>query len=83
MFARVFVSSSSVFLWRKKGDAVDGRQLKSVEVPTPTASPGSWFNDGEEGKVESLPHQSRVQATNVHFGARPDLSSKFLIMRPS
>ncbi|PNX81283.1 ferric-chelate reductase [Trifolium pratense] len=44
----------------------------NVEVSTPTRSPGSWIY-GSERELESLPHQSLVQATNVHFGARPDL----------
>jgi hypothetical protein len=47
----------------------------NVEISTPTRSPGSWIY-GSERELESLPHQSLVQATNVHFGARPDLKSK-------
>ncbi|KAB1220124.1 Ferric reduction oxidase 4 [Morella rubra] len=35
-------------------------------------SPGSWFCVAD-GELESLPQQSLVQATKVHFGARPDL----------
>ncbi|KAF8044041.1 hypothetical protein BT93_A2123 [Corymbia citriodora subsp. variegata] len=73
MCACVFLASSGVFLWRKKGTAVEGRQMKSMEVPTPTASPGSWFSDVEDRGVESIPHQSLVEATNVHHGGRPDL----------
>ncbi|CAK7338845.1 unnamed protein product [Dovyalis caffra] len=51
---------------------MEGKQIQNLEVPTPTASPGSWFRNTER-ELESLPHQSLVQATKVHFGARPDL----------
>ncbi|KAG2725697.1 hypothetical protein I3760_01G078100 [Carya illinoinensis] len=40
-------------------------------------SGGSWFNVADM-ELESLPHQSLVQATNVHFGARPDLKKVLL-----
>ncbi|XP_039164721.1 ferric reduction oxidase 4-like [Eucalyptus grandis] len=73
MCACVFLASSGVFLWRKKGATAGGRQVKSMEIPTPTASPGSWFSNVEERGVESVPHQSLVEATNVHYGGRPDL----------
>ncbi|XP_056158665.1 ferric reduction oxidase 4 isoform X2 [Syzygium oleosum] len=71
--ACVFVATSGIFLWRKKGGAVEGWQVKSMEIPTPTVSPGSWFSNVEERGAESIPHQSLVEATNVHYGARPDL----------
>ncbi|KAK4384947.1 Ferric reduction oxidase 5 [Sesamum angolense] len=35
-------------------------------------SPSSWLC-GSDRELESLPTQSLVQSTNVHFGARPDL----------
>ncbi|GLT78047.1 hypothetical protein SLA2020_495940 [Shorea laevis] len=40
-------------------------------------SPGSWFYAADR-ELESLPHQSLVQATKVHFGARPDLKKILL-----
>ncbi|XP_017972911.1 PREDICTED: ferric reduction oxidase 4 [Theobroma cacao] len=70
--ACIFVVSSLVFLWRKKQNAWEINQIQNTEVPTPTTSPGSWFC-GADRELESLPHQSLVQATKVHFGSRPDL----------
>lgn len=74
--AGICICSSAVFLWWKRQNTLDSKQIMNVEVPTPTTSPGSWIY-GSERELESLPHQYLVQATNVHFGARPDLKSKF------
>ncbi|KAB1220126.1 putative ferric reduction oxidase 1 [Morella rubra] len=49
-----------------------GKQIQNLEMQTPTSSPGSWFGVGDR-ELESLPQQSLVQATKVHYGARPDL----------
>lgn len=74
--AVICICSSAVFLWWKRQNSLESKQIMNVEFPTPTRSPGSWIY-GSERELESLPHQSLVQATNVHFGARPDLNSKF------
>ncbi|GFZ01120.1 ferric reduction oxidase 5 [Actinidia rufa] len=68
----VFVATSVVFLWQKRRNVRECKQIQNVEVPTPTTSPGSWLHGGDR-ELESLPHQSLVQATNLHFGARPNL----------
>ncbi|KAK2983561.1 hypothetical protein RJ640_023095 [Escallonia rubra] len=74
----IFMVTSSIFLWQKKQNAMEvGKQVQCLEVPTPTTSPGSWLY-GADRELESLPHQSLVQATQVHFGARPDLKTKHL-----
>ncbi|CAJ2629973.1 unnamed protein product [Trifolium pratense] len=70
--ACICLCSSAIFLWWKRQDTFENKLVKNVEVSTPTRSPGSWIY-GLERELESLPHQSLVQATNVHFGARPDL----------
>lgn len=78
----IFVSSSVVFLWCKKvnkeGDKDSENQVKSVDFQTPTSSPGSWFR-GQERELESVPYQSIVEATSVHFGSKPNLKSKTFI----
>ncbi|KAL9392165.1 hypothetical protein Peur_016085 [Populus x canadensis] len=70
--ACIFLASSAVFLFRKKENTIEGKQIQNLEVPTPTPSPGSWFRNADR-ELESLPHRSLVQATKVHFCARPDL----------
>lgn len=72
----IFMGSSAVSLLCKKQNAKEAeKQIENLEVPTPKISPASWFH-GRDRELESLPHQSLVQATKVHFGARPDLRSK-------
>ncbi|KAJ6738473.1 putative proteinDPH OXIDASE [Salix koriyanagi] len=75
-------ASSAVFLVRKKENAIEGKQIQNLEVPTPAASPGSWLRDADR-ELESLPHQSLAQATKVHFGARPDLKRILLDCKAS
>ncbi|XP_037494461.1 ferric reduction oxidase 4 isoform X2 [Jatropha curcas] len=58
------IDHNTTFLWCKSKNA---QQIQNLEVPTPTASPG-------DRELESLPHESLVQATKLHFGARPDLN---------
>ncbi|XP_058769824.1 ferric reduction oxidase 4-like [Vicia villosa] len=58
--ACICVCSSVAFLWWKRHNTLENKQI-NVEVSTPTR------------ELESIPHQSLVEATNVHFGARPDL----------
>lgn len=68
----VFVVSSAAFLFSKRRNAVENIQVQSLDVSSPAASPGSWFC-GVDGELESLPCQALVQATNIHFGSRPNL----------
>ncbi|OMO71821.1 Cytochrome b245, heavy chain [Corchorus olitorius] len=78
----IFLVSSVVFLWRKKQNAREMNQIQNTEVPTPTTSPGLWF-PGADRELESLPHQSLVQATKIHFGSRPDLKKTLFDIKES
>ncbi|KAK4770287.1 hypothetical protein SAY87_030819 [Trapa incisa] len=75
--ASVLLASSMVFLWMKKKESNSQQgigQIKSVDIQSPpVSSTGSWFMGPSQMELESLPHQSLVQATKVHYGARPDL----------
>lgn len=75
-FACICISSSFVFLWQRKTNASHGKQIQIHNFQSPKASPGSWIFGGDS-ELESLPYQSLVQATNIHYGGRPDLESKF------
>ncbi|KAL7146283.1 hypothetical protein ABFS83_06G030400 [Erythranthe nasuta] len=71
--ASIFVATSAVFLWQKRQISADQKQIKNVDFHTPTKmSPSSWLSPSDR-ELESLPCQSLVQSTNVHYGARPDL----------
>ncbi|KAG7564987.1 Ferric reductase transmembrane component-like domain [Arabidopsis suecica] len=73
----IFIASSGVFLWRKKQNNNahhdSKKQINVVDFQTPTSSPSSWFGGSTERELESVPYQSIVQATNVHFGSKPNL----------
>jgi ferric-chelate reductase len=73
----ILVASNAIFIWCKKQNSMEGKQIQNMEVPTPITSQGSWFYEADR-ELESLPHQSLVQATKVHFGARPNLKSKLI-----
>ncbi|ESW07101.1 hypothetical protein PHAVU_010G101500 [Phaseolus vulgaris] len=64
--------SSAAFLWNKKYYAKEGKQIQNMEGSTPIVSPNSMVYNADR-ELESLPYQSLIQATNVHYGARPDL----------
>lgn len=67
----VFAVSSAVFLWCKRLNAMEWRQVQNLET-TSSSAPPYGVNEIE---LESHPHQSLVHARNVHYGARPDLKS--------
>jgi len=73
----ILVASNAIFIWCKKQNSMERKQIQNMEVPTPITSQGSWFYEADR-ELESLPHQSLVQATKVHFGARPNLKSKLI-----
>ncbi|MQL68580.1 hypothetical protein Taro_000817 [Colocasia esculenta] len=72
-------AAAAAFFWNKRAAAysVDTRQVQSMDGPTPAASPGSWFYNADR-ELESLPQESLVRSTNVHFGSRPDLKKMLL-----
>ncbi|XP_030934416.1 ferric reduction oxidase 4-like isoform X3 [Quercus lobata] len=67
-----FIASSAIFLWCKKQNAKEYERILNLKAPTPPTSPWSQFYVADR-ELESLPHESLVQATKVHFGAKPDL----------
>ncbi|CAO2821209.1 unnamed protein product [Amaranthus hypochondriacus] len=72
MCISIILISSVIFLLQKRKITAEAKQIKNVEIPTPITSPGSWLYSGDR-ELESLPYQSLVQATQVHYGGRPDL----------
>nr|XP_016486956.1 PREDICTED: ferric reduction oxidase 2-like [Nicotiana tabacum] len=68
----IVITSTAAFLWNKKHTGVEANQIQNMEGATPMASPNSWFYNADR-EMESLPQQSLLQSTNLHFGERPDL----------
>lgn len=72
----IFLASSAVFLWCKRTNAIEGKQVQNLEISTSSPAQLSY---GADIELESHPLQSLVQARNVHYGTRPDLKSKFYV----
>ncbi|KAL6005496.1 hypothetical protein ACLOJK_006063 [Asimina triloba] len=79
----IAAAATAAVLWNKKRSAMEAVNNKQpvqntedgVSVSPNKASPAaSWFYSSEQ-ELEGLPQQSLVQATKVHFGARPELKS--------
>ncbi|KAL2892180.1 Ferric reduction oxidase 2 [Bienertia sinuspersici] len=64
--------ASGAFLWNKKRNAMETKQITNMEGITPQATPESRFYNADR-ELESLPHQSILESTEVHFGERPNL----------
>ncbi|GAA0154608.1 hypothetical protein Leryth_004124 [Lithospermum erythrorhizon] len=75
----IMITCTSVFMWNKQRNAAENIQIQNMEGVTPMSSPNSWFYNAER-ELESLPNESLVQCTNVHYGQRPDLK-KLLLQR--
>lgn len=82
--ACIFLVSSVAFIWCKKQNAKEGKQIQNLEVGnTPETSPSSLFCVAADRELESLPNHSIVQSIKVHYGERPNLKSKLLYFNSS
>lgn len=72
--------TGAAFMWKKRGSADEEMKVKNVDGPTPGMSPVALLHwaGGVDREMENLPEQPLVQATNVHFGHRPDLKRMLL-----
>uniref|UniRef100_A0A453CKT2 FAD-binding FR-type domain-containing protein n=2 Tax=Aegilops tauschii subsp. strangulata TaxID=200361 RepID=A0A453CKT2_AEGTS len=71
--------TGAAFLWSKRGSAREAKKIKSVDRPMSPVSLLHWAGGGGvERELESMPAQPLAQATNVHFGHRPDLKKMLL-----
>lgn len=75
-FCIVATASAAVF-WEERRSSIQLKQSSNMDVKTPIASPTSWL-DNVDQELESLPLDSVLQTANVHYGGRPDLTSKTL-----
>lgn len=73
----IFVAASAAFLWHKRANLKEAKQIKNVDAPTPTATPSSFLYSADT-ELESVPQESLVKATNVHHDGRPLLKGKRL-----
>ncbi|KAF9610787.1 hypothetical protein IFM89_024896 [Coptis chinensis] len=69
----IAITASAVVFMNKQNAIEAAKQIQNTDVP----SQGSWFHNAD-GELESLPKQSLLQATSVHYGSRPDLKNVLL-----
>lgn len=72
MCISIAMTSTTVFLWNRRQNTIQMKQIQNTE----TSAGSPFYNVDRE--LESLPHQSFLQATKVHYGSRPDLKSKLV-----
>ncbi|GAU26524.1 hypothetical protein TSUD_361570 [Trifolium subterraneum] len=68
----IVVVASVAVLLNKKQNVKEAKQIQNLEGSSPTVSPNSTIYNADR-ELESFPSQSLVEATNVHYGTRPDL----------
>nr|CAD1844603.1 unnamed protein product [Ananas comosus var. bracteatus] len=73
----IAAAASAAFVWNKRGNSKEARQIQNMDAPTPMVSPSSWFYNADR-ELESAPKDSLVKTTNVHFGQRPELKRMLL-----
>ncbi|WOL09976.1 hypothetical protein Cni_G18730 [Canna indica] len=73
----IVAAASAAVLWNKKGNSKEAKQIQNIDAPTPTSSPSSWFYNADR-ELESVPQESLVKATKVHYGGRPPLKKMLL-----
>ncbi|GKU88056.1 hypothetical protein SLEP1_g2365 [Rubroshorea leprosula] len=64
-------ASAAVFLNRRK-IMRETRQIQNTEGPMQAGTQEKWFHNANR-ELESLPQQYILDATNVHYGKRPNL----------
>lgn len=78
----IAAAGSMAVLANKRRNAKDVKQIENSESSTAAGPLSLRSSYGSGDELESLPHQSLVQATNVHFGTRPVLKSKCILFSP-
>ncbi|CAA0830679.1 Ferric reduction oxidase 2 [Striga hermonthica] len=63
----IVVAASGVFVWNKKQNANEDKQIQDMEKS------GNTFGSMDGVELESFPLQSVIKSIDVHYGRRPDL----------
>ncbi|XP_074282540.1 ferric reduction oxidase 2-like [Silene latifolia] len=79
----IVITSSIVVIGNKKRNySIETRQIISTEGVTPQVTPESGYYNADR-ELESLPYQSIIDFTDVHYGERPDLKLMLFGQRES
>ncbi|KAL9234488.1 hypothetical protein vseg_009358 [Gypsophila vaccaria] len=78
----IAVTSTFAVIWNKKRNGLETKQIINMEGVTPRATPESRYYNADR-ELESLPHQSLFESTEVHYGERPDLKRLLFDLKQS
>ncbi|KAK9743039.1 hypothetical protein RND81_03G212800 [Saponaria officinalis] len=78
----IFVTSSFAVFWNKRRNVMETKQIINMEGVTPRATPDSLYYNADR-ELESLPHQSLFESTEVYYGERPDLKRLLFDLKQS
>ncbi|TKY65412.1 Ferric reduction oxidase 2 [Spatholobus suberectus] len=68
----IAMAASAAVLWNKRHNDKEAKHIQNLEGSSSAESPKLKIDEAYK-ELESLPHQSIVQAPKVHYGVRPDL----------
>ncbi|KAL0426033.1 UNVERIFIED_CONTAM: Ferric reduction oxidase 2 [Sesamum radiatum] len=68
----IMIAASAAFLWNKKQNAKEAKQIQDMEESVTSRSSNSSI-DHDDVEMESLPLQSTIKSINIHYGQRPNL----------
>jgi ferric-chelate reductase len=73
----IAITAIIAFLWNKKRDSTNMRQIQMTDAPTPMTSPAtSSWNYNADRELESLPEKTLFGSTTVIYRERPNFKSK-------
>ncbi|KAI3444512.1 hypothetical protein Pfo_001177 [Paulownia fortunei] len=78
----IVIAASGAFLWNKKQNAKESKQIQDVEESETSRSSNSSF-DQDDIEMENLPLQSIIKSIHVHYGQRPNLRRILLEIKES
>ncbi|KAK6140622.1 hypothetical protein DH2020_025622 [Rehmannia glutinosa] len=78
----IVIAASGAFLWNKKQNAKEAKQIQDSEESVNSRSSNSSFGP-DDIEMESLPLQSTIKSINVHYGQRPNLKRMLLEIKES
>lgn len=73
--ACIAITASAAVLWNKRRSTTEAKKILNMDASMSGTSPGSYFCNGDR-ELESVPRESIVKATRLHYGERPNFKSK-------
>ncbi|XP_068636171.1 ferric reduction oxidase 2-like [Aristolochia californica] len=73
----IIITATMAVLFNKRRYSQQASRVQSIELANSTGSPSAWLQNPDR-ELESLPDQSIVERTKVHYGERPNLEKMLL-----